>query len=59
MMMMMNITIFEIVRSFTVDNLNLYWLGEQRSLNEYQEWAGVDFSRQSISESARSGLFNA
>ncbi|MEB3254385.1 MAG: GlcNAc-transferase family protein [Synechococcus sp.] len=42
-----------------VDNLNLYWLGEQRSLNEYQEWAGVDFSRQSISESARSGLFNA
>lgn len=42
-----------------VDNLNLYWLGEQRSLSDYQEWAGVNFSQQSISTSARSGVFNS
>ena len=42
-----------------VDDLNLYWLGEQRSLDDYQKWCGVFFSKQLIQDDARSGQFPA
>ena len=44
-----------------VDDLNGYWLdwlGNTRSLKQFQNWAGVDFLEQSISESAAQGMFS-
>ena len=40
-----------------VDDLNEYWLGNIRSLKQYQDWTGVDFLAQTISESAAKGVF--
>ena len=39
-------------------DLNIYGLGEQRSLNDYQQWAGVNFNRAEISKQAKSAQFN-
>ena len=41
-----------------VDDLNEYWLGNTRSLRQYQDWAGVDFMAQTLSESASQGVFS-
>ncbi|MAR07446.1 MAG: hypothetical protein CL862_10120 [Cyanobium sp. NAT70] len=40
-----------------VADLNAFWLGGERSLEDYQRWAGVNFSDQTISEDARVGCF--
>ena len=40
-----------------VADLNAFWLGGERSLEDYQRWAGVNFSDQTISEDARAGCF--
>ena len=39
------------------NDLNEYWLGNIRSLKQYQDWTGVDFLAQTISESAAKGVF--
>ena len=36
-----------------LDNLERYGLGEQRTLNDYQQWAGVNFIRLEVSEHAK------
>ena len=41
-----------------VDDLNLYWLGAERSLDDYQRWAGVHFKNRSISQPALEGRFS-
>ena len=41
-----------------LDDLERYGLGEQRTLNDYQQWAGVDFNRSEISEQARNAEFS-
>lgn len=41
-----------------VDDLNLYWLGAARSLDDYQRWAGVNFKERAITERASSGCFS-
>ena len=40
-----------------VDDLNHFWLGNERSLQDYQHWAGVNFKSQSITEEALAGNF--
>ena len=40
-----------------VDDLNIYGLGTQRSLEAFQQWAGVNFVAQTISDEAISGRF--
>ena len=40
-----------------VDDLNHFWLGGERSLQDYQNWAGVNFKSQSITEEALAGNF--
>ena len=40
-----------------VTDIHDYWLGEQRSLHDYERWAGVNFSTSEISESAERGHF--
>ena len=40
-----------------VTDIHDYWLGEQRSLHDYERWAGVNFSTSEISESAEHGHF--
>tara|TARA_B100002051_G_C16134318_1_gene345815 strand:+ start:160 stop:318 length:159 start_codon:yes stop_codon:yes gene_type:complete len=40
-----------------VDDLNYFWLGRERSLQDYQNWAGVNFKSQSITEEALAGNF--
>ena len=42
-----------------IDDLNLYGLGSRRSLEAFQDWAGVNFTRQTISEEAIAGQFNS
>jgi len=48
------------LRTTTADleDLERYGLGEQRTLNDYQQWAGVDFNRSEISEQARNAEFS-
>jgi hypothetical protein len=41
-----------------VNNIDSYPLGDQRSLHDYQLWAGVNFSMQEISKNARHAHFN-
>ena len=38
--------------------LNCYGLGKQRTLDEYQQWAGVNFNRSEISEQAKNAEFH-
>jgi hypothetical protein len=40
----------------TVD-LDRYGLGEARSLQEYEEWSGVNFEKQTFTKEAQQGLF--
>ena len=40
-----------------VDDLNTYGLGIERSLEAFQQWAGVNFIEQTISDEAISGRF--
>jgi len=40
-----------------VNDIHDYWLGEQRSLHDYERWAGVNFRTSEISESAERGHF--
>ena len=40
-----------------VDDLNHFWLGNERSLQDYEHWAGVNFKSQSITEEALAGNF--
>ena len=48
------------LRATTEDltDLNSYGLGEQRTLHEYQQWAGVDFSKAEISEWSKRAQFD-
>ena len=41
-----------------INNLDRYGLGDKRSLNDYQRWAGVNFAGQTISEPASAGRFS-
>ena len=40
-----------------IDDLNLFWLGSERSLQDYQNWSGINFKDQSITEEALAGNF--
>ena len=40
-----------------VDDLNNYCLGDQRTLQAFQDWAGVNFTDQTISADSHSGHF--
>ena len=40
-----------------VDDLHHYWLGAERSLDDYQQWAGVNFKDRTISDHALAGRF--
>ena len=40
-----------------IDDMNNYWLGDKRSLHNYQQWCGVHFADQSIKTSALKGEF--
>lgn len=40
-----------------VDDLNNFWLGSERSLQDYQNWSGINFKDQSITEEALAGHF--
>ena len=40
-----------------VDDLQHYWLGAERSLDDYQLWAGVNFKDRTISDHALAGQF--
>ena len=42
-----------------VKSLRNYGLGDERSLRDYQQWAGIDFKNQSISTDALVGRFPA
>lgn len=41
-----------------VDDLNHFCLGNERSLQDYEHWAGVNFKSQSITEEALAGNFS-
>ena len=41
-----------------INNLDRYGLGDKRSMNDYQRWAGVNFAGQTISEPASAGHFS-
>lgn len=41
-----------------VDSLNKYWLGEERSLKDFQTWSGVNFTNQKIMKHAMAGEFS-
>ena len=40
-----------------VSDLELYSLGNKRTLEEYQEWSGVNFAEQTFSKGAEEGIF--
>ena len=40
-----------------VDGLQHYWLGGERSLDDYQQWAGVNFKDRTIRDHALTGQF--
>lgn len=40
-----------------IADLDKYGLGTVRTIEEYEEWSGVDFKNQTFSESAQAGLF--
>ena len=40
-----------------LDNLINYGLGDKRTLNDYQQWAGVNFARSEVSEQAKNADF--
>ena len=40
-----------------IKDLDIYGLGRQRSLKQYEEYAGVDFARQTITNCAKKGIF--